>query len=423
MSPATMDHRTAVWGAVASSVAAILLSTFLHSSFAIPSLYSDIASFWGRGWVAAGRVPYSSPGTFLEYPPMSGLFLYAARVLGGEFAGAAGGLYAGYYDSFSALSLVAAAVMGWSTWRLAKALGVQLNPVYFFLPSMIIYGVYNFDLFDALFVVLCLQFFVEKRPGWSALFLGLAIATKGIAVVLLPVLLLELAGGRAKGKYLAVSLAVAGATLVPIAIFNFGFFGQFVSFFANWGLEDAWYIWIFGNPFSHAAKFFGYAVMGLLLLRVYTLKMPLVPRSFLALTAYLLGTYIYAPQFNVTLIPLLAVMVVSTPALYFFDVFNALIIITWFTVPATPTGGPTYAWTLPQAMALLRSGCLALLGLSVAGGTGHSLVKWLASALGRGGPPWTSRRPPTRQSRPHLYWISRTREPARTGYAGRTQTT
>ena len=382
-----MDNRTAMWGAVASSVAVILLSAFLHSNFTTPTLYSDIASFWGRGWVEAGQVPYSSPSAFLEYPPISGLFLYAARVLGGEFAGVAGGLYAGYYDSFSALSLVAAAVMGWSTWRLAKALGVELNAVYFFLPSMIIYGVYNFDLFDALFVVLCVQFFVEKRPGWSAVFLGLAIATKGIAVVLLPVFLLELSGGRGRARYFLVSLAVAGATLVPIAIYNFGFFGQFISFFSNWGLEDAWYIWIFGNPFSHAAKYFGYAVMGLLLVRVYTMKMPLVPRCFLALTAYLLGTYIYAPQFNVTLVPLLAVMAVSTPTLYLFDMFNVMIILTWFSVPVTSTSGPTYPWTLPQAMALLRSGFLALLGLSVASGSGHSFVKWLAAIGGRGTAP------------------------------------
>ena len=379
-----MDNRATLWWAVGVSVAAILFSAYLHSASSYYVIYSDIASFWGRSWVYVGQVPYSSSAAFLEYPPMSGLILYTARVLGGEFAGVAGSLYAGYYDSFSALSMAAAAVMGWSTWRLARALGVQLNVAYFVLPSMLVYGVYNFDLFDALFVVLCLQFFVEKRTGWSAVFLGLAIATKGIALVLLPLFLLELAGGRAKVKYLAVSLGVVGATLAPIAVFNFGFFGQFVAFFSNWGLEDAWYVWIFGSPFSHAAKYFGYAVMGLLLLRVYTLKMPLIPRSFLALTAYLLGTYIYAPQFNVELVPLLAVMAVSTPMLYSFDIFNAMIIFTWFTVPATATGGPTYPWTLPQAMALLRSGCLALLGISVAGRSGHSLLDWLT---GRGDPP------------------------------------
>jgi hypothetical protein len=375
-----MDDRRVLTASLGSVLGVLLLSAFLHSNFTSPSFYSDIASFWGRAWVSAGQVPYSSSATFLEYPPLSGLFLYAARVLGGLVAAGVGGLYNGYYDSFSLISLGAGAVMAWSTWRLAKALRVQLNPVYFLLPSMIIYGVYNFDLFDALFVVLCLQFYVEKRPGLSAVFLGLAIATKGIAIVLLPLFLLELVG-RPRARYLVVSLATAAACFVPIAIVNFGFFSQFLSYFAGWGLEDAWYIWIFGGPFAAGAKEFGYVVLGLLLLRVYTLKMPLVPRAFLALTAYLLGTYIYAPQFNVTLIPLIAVLGISTPVLYFFEVFNTLIILTWFTVPATANGGPTYPWTLPQAMALFRSACLAILGLSVASGSGHSLVKWLRPRL------------------------------------------
>lgn len=376
-----MLDRRLLFASIGSALAGIVLSAFIHSNFVNPSVYSDIGSFWGRSWVSGGQIPYSSSSAFFEYPPISGVILYAARVLGGVFAGVAGGLYPGYYDSFSALSLIAAVIMGWSTWRLAKALGVQLNPLYFFLPSMIIYGVYNFDLFDALFVVLCVQFYVEKKPGWSALFLGLAVATKGIAIVLLPVFLLELSGGRERFRYFVVSVVTAGVFFVPIVFVNFGFIHQFISFFAGWGLEDAWYIWIFGNPFASGAKLFGYSVMALLLLRVYTMKMPLVPKLFLALSAYLLGTYIYAPQFNVTLVPLLAVMAVSTPVLYFFDIFNALIILTWFTVPATPTSGPTYPWTLPQAMALLRSACLALLGLSIAAGSGHSLLGWFRARI------------------------------------------
>lgn len=383
-----MPDRRLLAASVGSALAAILLSSLLHSNITAPSIYSDIGSFWGRSWLAAGQAPYSSSTAFLEYPPLSGAVLYAARVLGGVYAGVVGGLYSSYYDAFSGLSLVAAGVMGWSTWRLAKGLGVQLNPVYFLLPSMIIYGVYNFDLFDAMFVVLALQFWVERRPAWSAGFLGLAVATKGIAIVLLPVFLLERAGRRAKTRYLVVTLAVAAATLVPIAIFNFGWFGQFLSYFSSWGLEDAWYIWIpgLGNPFSHAAKIFGYAVIGLLLVRVYTLKMPLVPRSFLAFTAYLLGTYIYAPQFNVTLIPIIAVLGIATPALYFFEVFNALIILTWFVTPSMIGGGlcpdgttscPTWPGTIPQLMALLRSASLVVVGLSVASGAGHSLFRWI----------------------------------------------
>jgi len=358
-----------------TSFAAILFSAYFHSGgFNAP--YTDILSFFQRDWVAAGQIPYT-PGAFLEYPPVSGMILYASRVLGGFIAGSAGGIYAGYYDSFSLLSLFAAVGIAWSTWRLAGGLGVRLNPLYFLLPSMLIYGVYNFDLFNALFVVLCLQFFVEKRRGWSAAFMGFAIATKVVAGVLLPVFLFELVDWKDRMNYLIVSLLVAASTLVPIAIFNFGYFSQFLSYYSGWGLEDAWYIWIFGSPFSQPARIFGIILLAVLLARVYTLKMPLIQKSFLALSAYLLSSTIFAPQFTVMLVPIVAVLALNSPWLYSMEVFNSLIILTWFTVP-----NPTQAWTVPQAAALVRSASLALLALSVAAGSGHSFLGWLRVRLG-----------------------------------------
>ena len=373
-----MFDRRLLAGTITSAVAGIVLSSFIHSNWSVPNIYSDITSFWGRSWVSGGQVPYSSSGAFLEYPPVSGAILYASRVLGGALSGVAGGDYTGYYLAFCAFSLLAIVAIAWSTWRLASDLGVRVNPLYFLLPTMIIYGIYNFDLFNTLFIILCLQLFVEKKKGLSAVTLGVALATKFVAVVLLPIFLLELVGTKERVRYLVLSLAVAAAFFVPIAIFNFGYFSQFYSFYSGWGLEDAWYVWIFGDPFSSLAKTFGLIVMGVLLLRVYTLKMPLVPRSFIALSAYLLGTYIYAPQFNVMLIPLMAVLAVTSPFVYLLDVFNALIILTWFTVPDS-----THPWTLPQAMALLRSASLALLSLSIASSSGHSLISWIRVRTGQ----------------------------------------
>ena len=377
-----MTDRRLLWACVTASAAAMLLSALLHSQWSNPTIYSDIQSFWGRDWVASGQLPYSSPDTFLEYPPVSGLALYASRIFGGIISGVAGGEYAGYYVAFSLLCIAASILIAWSAWRLAGDLGVRANPLYFFLPSMIIYGVYNFDIFNALFIVLALQLFVEKRRGWSAVMLGVAVATKLVAALLLPILIIELAGSKDRIRYVVLSAASTAAFFVPIAVFNPGFFSQFLSYFSGWGLEDAWYIWIFGSPFSSFAKPFGADLLVVLLVRVYTLRMPLVQKCLLALSSYLLATYIYAPQFNLMLIPLVAVLAITSPSLYLMEAFNALIILTWFTVPATPTGGPTYPWTLPQAMALLRSVFLALLGVSVAAEAGHSLPRWLASRLG-----------------------------------------
>ncbi len=372
-----MADRLLLLACISSSALGILLSVYIHSSWSSVDLYSDISSFWGRDWVVLGRVPYSPSAGLFEYPPVSGLLLYAARMFGGTIAGSVGGLYSGYYVGFSALSLAAAVALGWSTWRLANSLGVGVNPAYFLFPSMLIYGVYNFDLFNALFIVLSIQLFLERRRGWSAAALGVALATKLVAVVLLPIFLLELSDTRQRTRYLVVSLVAAAVFFVPIAAYNFGYFGQFASFFRSWGLEDAWYIWIFQDQFSGVAKLFGLAVTALLLLRVYTLKMPLVEKGFLALASYLLGTYVYAPQFNVMLIPLAAVLALTSPSLYLLETFNALIILTWFTTP-----NPTHVGTTPQLMALLRSASLALLSVSVASNAGHSLTAWVRVKLG-----------------------------------------
>jgi hypothetical protein len=348
---------------------------FLHSPWASPSIYSDVASFWGRDWVASGQVPFSS-GAFFEYPPLSGVVLYASRIIGGAVGGNFGGAYAGYYVGFSTLSLIAGLALAWSTWRLARGLGVDVDPFYFLLPSMIVYGVYNFDLFNALFIVLSLQFFVERRSNLSGVFLGLSMATKLVGIVLLPVFLLELPTWNSRIRYLAFSLLSAGIFFVPIAVYDPGYFGQFFSYYSHWGLEDAWYIWIFNDQFSIAAKAFGGVLLLALLLRVYTLKVPLAPKALLALAAYLLATYIYAPQFNITLIPLFAVLAIGSPWLVTLEVFNALIILTWFSFP-----NPTHAWTVPQAIALIRSASLGALGVSVASGLGHSPLNWLRGRI------------------------------------------
>ena len=382
-------------------------------------------------------VPYFQ--VFFPYPPISGYIIYLARIIGGT--------YDGYYSTFGFMSLAAALVLAWSCWRVANALGTKLNPLYFFLPSVIIYGVYNLDFFNALFIILSLQFFLEDRKGASAAALGLSIATKLVGVVLLPIYLLELrklreqkakggivirsdsqppVGRMSKGwgargggylgklkevrgllkkvasvtfewirrnrlwlRYLLITAAVVAFFYLPIALLNLNDLYQFYALFRGWGLEDAWYIWIFQDPFNAYAKLFGLAVTAVLLLRVYTLKVSLAPRVFLGLAAYLLGAYIYAPQFSLMLIPMVIVLAIDDPSLYAWEVFNALIILTWFlptplSASVCPTQScPTLAWTLPQTMALLRTGSLVWLCLALLRKNGIRPVELLPSFLRR----------------------------------------
>ena len=92
---------------------------------------------------------------------------------------------------------------------------------------------------------------------------------------------------------------------------------------------------------------------------MYSRKIPFAHKVFLALSAYLLGTYICTPQFNVDIIPIVAVLAIQGAPLYVWEIFNVLIILTWF-----QSSSPTLAGSVPQTMALLRAAGLAWMAVS-----------------------------------------------------------
>jgi hypothetical protein len=368
-----MEQRAALYASLSSMVAGLLLSFELHNPISVPNIYNDIVSFYDRGWITNGQFPYVHE--FFEYPPVSGTIAYVSRIIGGDLAG--------YYNVFGMLSLVAGAVLVWSCWEISKLRGSHLKSFYFMLPSVLIYGIYNFDLFHAMFVMLSLQALLMGRKSTSALALALAISTKLASAVLVPVFLIQIRDKRELLKFIGMMVLVIGAINLPLVIANIGNWFQTYTYIGNFGLEDAWFIWIFGDPHSFAAKLFGFGIMGILLLRVYTLKMDVATKSFLALIAYLLGTYIYSPQFNLMIIPFLAILSVEHPSMYFWDAANALIILTWFLPTPLPTSlcpsqsCPTLPWTLPQGFALLRAVMLGWMGAAILKREGWNLASLL----------------------------------------------
>ena len=388
----------------------MLISFVLHAPWSSPNIYSDITgSFWGRCWVQSGNLPYIPVNTScdyaFEYPTVSGLILYLARMFGSDLTS--------FYNTVSAMSIIAAVVVAGATWAIAKRLGKKLDPLFFMLPSFLIYGIYNFDIFHAAFVVLSLLSFLSGRRTLSAVLLGLGVDTKLTSVVLVPVLLMEIGpgthdwgvwknralrtfganGGRV--KFLAVFALTVAAFNIPFALLNWNNFLEGYQFVGSFGLEDAWYVWIFQNPNTWGfAKIFGIGISGILLLRIYTLKVSVMAKSALAIAAYLLGTYIYSPQLNIVLIPLLAAIELRHPAIYPWDGINALIILTWFVNPSHILGGPcdpgsttcpTLAGTWAQLFALVRSGFLAWVCIGIASSEGHSLPAWVRARLGMKG--------------------------------------
>jgi hypothetical protein len=329
----------------------LTLSFVLHAPWGVPNFYSDVVAFFAREWVRVGQLPYVS--AFFEYPPVCGFIVFASSHVGETLLD--------YYNTIGILVALAGVGVIWSTWSISKLSGARLKPAFFLAPSLLLFGVYNFDIFHVLFIMVSLQQLLLRRNAISAVATGLGILTKLTNVVLLPIFLFELRGTRERMKYLSITLLVIVAVNLPLVYLNFSTWFQTYTYLRGYGLENAWFLWIFWNPATwDYAKYFGFVIAGFLLLRAYTLRTDLLTKAFLAIAAYLLGTYIYTPQLNIILIPLAAILLLDHPSFYIWEVSNALIILLWFVVP-----DPLALGSAPQLMATLRAAALAWLSLTL----------------------------------------------------------
>ncbi|MEM4186422.1 MAG: glycosyltransferase 87 family protein [Candidatus Caldarchaeum sp.] len=334
---------------MAAAVISWFLSFYIHHPRVEDNVYSDVASFWWREpHLEAGKIPCIQ--YFFEYPPASCFIVYAARVLGGQSLD-------GYYVAFSMLSLPAYLALAWTLTRLTS---FPCSLPFMMMPSLIVYGIYNFDHFFTALLSASLVLFTDGRRRISYLLLGAAFSIKLFTVLMLPVYLLETAKRR-RDFYEAAVFFLAGAlpATVPILALNPSWVSEFLNYHLGWGIENSWVVWLSSDPFSQSAKMLGYLTALILLLRSYLSQASLVVKGFMVFSAWLLGSPTFTPQMAVWLIPFTS----AVSRLWFwiplFEAANAAIIFTWFT-----TGTPTHPWTPPQTMALLRAAALAAMWIT-----------------------------------------------------------
>ena len=319
------------------------LSLFLHIPGQPWTLYSDVASFWFREeHLRLGRMPCID--YFFEYPPVACYLVHVSRLIGGPDV-------LPYYFAFGIISLTAYALLAFSASKLCGR-SRYVPAIVLLSPSLVVYGIYNFDhFFAAILGVSLLLFMRGKRTEGSAV-LGFATAVKLMSVLLLPIYLIEARGERLR----AFAAFAAGAIVpsLPVLMLNPGWIAEFVRYHSGWGLENAWYVWIFGDPFSTTAKVFGIALFVPLLLRSYSLRSGVAEKGALAIGSWLLTSYVFTPQMAIWMLPFVAMLPQTLVLWPVFEVSNVYIILTWFT-----TDKPTHPWTLPQAMALIRAVALA----------------------------------------------------------------
>ncbi|MEM0441249.1 MAG: glycosyltransferase family 87 protein [Candidatus Caldarchaeum sp.] len=332
--------------AVSITISMIGLSVLLHSPFTNPSLYTDILGFFWNDFASRDRMPYlqlDQTGSHFEYPFLSGLLSILAWKAGGDLAG--------FYAVYSGMVATSALAMAYAMMRLYGNNGFWM---YLVSPSLVVYGVYGYDVFLAALTALAVFFFTRERYSLSAILLALAFHTKLFSILFLPYALLRL-DGRQRLKYLTVFGLVVGAPIIAMP----EAFKAVVEAQTGWSLENAWYVHVFPDaaspvgpntaPGLSTAILFG--LIGMAMLYLYVLRKALSPAQFmlLATASYLMFTPRYSPQTNIFLLPFLPASGILMFGFPLWELSNAAIILTWFT-----TSEPFKPWSIPQTMALVR---------------------------------------------------------------------
>ncbi len=334
--------------ALTAAVVSWGLSFYLHHPSVEGNVYSDVNSFWWReNHLRQGSMPCIQ--YFFEYPPGACFIVYAARLMGGASL-------EGYYVAFSTLSLAAYLALAWALTRLAGFPGI----FFILMPSMVVYGIYNFDHFFTALLAVSLVMFLEGRRRFSHLLLGLAFSVKVFTVLLLPVYLMS--AGKKREAFDGLNYFVAGAlpAAIPVLALNPSWMVEFLNYHMGWGIENSWTVWLSSDPFSQSAKILGYLTAFILLSRSYLSNSPTISKGFMVLSAWLLGSPTFTPQMAVWLIPFTASLTRLWVFVPLFEASNAAIIFTWFM-----TDSPTYPWTPPQTMSLMRIIALAAMWVTM----------------------------------------------------------
>lgn len=322
---------------------------------------SDITTtFWSR--TNSGGIPYLTyqvpyVSYVFEYPPVSGLVIWLAGWSSG------GSIYV--YTTIVFLVLGAFFVLSAHLlYNFLNHLKLDHNLQWIFtifVPSVVIFGAYNFDIIQAFFVILALYLFiVQDKPSTSATALGFAIGTKLFAIVLIPFLLQDLRtskGIKASRNYALISLGVPGALNIPFVLLNYSNWISGYTYVKAWGLEDTFLVWIFiSRSLWGTAEFVsaGLVVLSIIAIFVFLRDRPLLVRCFLAMGSFLLFSYISAPQMNLDLLPFFALVpLVPLPLFYFFEATTATFSGLWYSFPDPRSPGVVQAFALMRQIALL----------------------------------------------------------------------
>jgi hypothetical protein len=183
-------------------------------------------------------------------------------------------------------------------------------------PCVAAAALINWDLLAVALTALALMFWSRRRPGWSGVLFGLAIAAKLYPLFILgPLLLLCLRSGRLRAYGVTVGAAVVSWSVVnlPVLVLAPDAWLHFWRFNAARGpdLGSVWYVltlagYHIDHPNLLSNGFFVLGCLGIAALVLLARRRPRVGQvAFLVLLAFVMSGKVYSPQYVLWLVPLL----------------------------------------------------------------------------------------------------------------------
>lgn len=276
--------------------------------------YSDLVALWsGRGF-ADGRIPYIDQP--LEYPPLTGLQMWSTALVTRAWGG---GLLV-FYNLNAGLN--AAFVV--ATLSILRRLKLPTSRQLWWAgaPPLVLYASLNWDPLPVLLTVLAVALHVEGRDGAAGVAAGLGAAAKLFPVLVVPLVVaarLRQRNWRAAGHHIGGAAVAWAAVNVPLAFVAPEGWSRFfevnrergASWSTLWAVADQLGGVALDRQALNRASALAFAAGALAVLVIglrrrrpattWTLLLPL-------LAWFLVTNKVFSPQYDLWLVPLLALL-------------------------------------------------------------------------------------------------------------------
>ena len=263
--------------------------------------YSDIFNSDRIDESLAKKIPYLERP--VEYQPVIGFFIYIMWLLGKNLLG-----YAIYTWIFLTAITIITTLQLYELTGALNAKKKRLLWFFIFAPSLVFFGVYNWDIIVVMFTVLAINSFYKKQYTLASLFLGLGFNTKLFPILILPVMLLK-TDYKQWFKILAVFVLAFLVINSFFIINNFDVWKFTFTFHSSRqpNIDSYWHLLNLGTP---AVNFLSFILIGLsyLLVIYFHKKYDFISLSFMAVLIFLIFNKIFSPQYMLWLLPFLVLI-------------------------------------------------------------------------------------------------------------------